>query len=109
MLLKNPLKGKIAPDKRFYETHDKASGRPSGSRKPLVTLGFGPNNVKEEPSFDWKGGEANIFGTPIGPKQYDHFHKAIDISTGGCFDTVLAAAKGVVTTSEKNEHDCNVV
>jgi hypothetical protein len=109
MLLQNPLEGEIAPDKRFYEDHPKASGRPSGTRKPLVTLDFGPTDLKAEPSFDWKGGEVDILGRPIAAKRYDHFHKAIDISTGGCFDPVFAAAKGVVTMSEKNDAGVKVI
>jgi hypothetical protein len=110
MLLESPLKGKIAPDKRHYEGHPNASGRPSTEpRKPLVTLDFGPTDLAAEPPFDWKGGETNIFGTPIAARKYKHFHKALDISTGGCLDDVFAAAKGVVTTSEKNEFGVKVV
>lgn len=108
MLFQNPLHGVIAPDKRFYAGHHDASGR-TEPRKPLVTLDFGPTTVKEEPPFDWKGGESNIFGASIPADTYGHFHKAIDISTGGCSDPVLAAAKGVLTTSEKNERGCEVI
>jgi murein DD-endopeptidase MepM/ murein hydrolase activator NlpD len=108
MLVRNPLAGTIKPDKEHYPDHPDAVAR-NGSSAPLVTLDFGPTQLTKEPGIDWKGGEANIFGTPIAAKHYDHFHKAMDISTGGCGKDVLAAAKGTVTASFTNESKAKVI
>lgn len=100
MLVANPVKGKIRPDKNFYPNHPLAVKRPAGSSIPLVTLDFGPTSLDLEPLVVWPGGESNLFGMPIAAKTYDHFHPAIDISKGPCGAEVLAAAPGKVKVSK---------
>lgn len=109
MLLGNPVQGHIRPDAVSYPTHEDAVLRPPGSDIPLVTLDFGPTKLLQEPPFKWPGGEANIFGEPIPAKRHDHFHKAIDISTGVCAGNVLAAAKGKVRISHADESGARVI
>jgi murein DD-endopeptidase MepM/ murein hydrolase activator NlpD len=102
MLVSNPVRGTIRPDARFYPTHPQAFDRPAGNHEPLVTQDFGPTTVDVEPTMEWPGGEANIFGTPIAAKTYKNFHAALDISKASCDANVLAAAAGTVTTSKLN-------
>jgi hypothetical protein len=109
MLLDNPVSGFIAPDATSYPGLKGAVLRPGGSVIPLVTLDFGPTKLKEEPPFKWPGGEMNIFREPILAKRHDHFHKAIDISTGVCAGDVLAAAKGKVRVSHADESGARVI
>lgn len=109
MLISNPVRGTIRPDKRFYPEHPDAFDRLPASDIPLVTLDFGPTKVPEEPPFKWPGGETNIFGESIPAKRHDHFHKAIDISTGVCAGDVLAAAEGTVRISHADESHARVI
>src|SRR6185503_3920851 len=73
----------------------------SAAHIPLVTQGFGPTTFDREPKVDWPGGEKDIFGATIPAKIHRHFHRALDISKGGCGTNVFAAAKGVVRRVEK--------
>lgn len=109
MIFDSPLAGTIRPDARYYSTAPGATKRPSGSRIPLVTQDFGPSSVSAEPTVDWPGGESNIYGQPIAKGSYPNFHRALDISTGGCGSVVLAAAAGKVVTSTKNASGANVI
>jgi hypothetical protein len=109
MLLANPVEGKIAPDAKYYPTHPDAVVRKAHSSRPLVTLDFGPTKLKAEPSMNWPGGESNLKGTKIAAKEYKHFHKAIDISTGACTGEVLAAAPGRVRVSHADESHARVI
>ena len=110
MLVKNPVRGKkILPDKKSYPDHPKAVFREPGTRQPLVTQDFGPSTVTAEPTVIWPGGETNIMGKRIRAGKYNNFHLGIDISKGGCGADILAAAKGKVLVSEKNEFDTEII
>lgn len=110
MLVGNPVRGrKIVPDARFYPEHKDAIFRPAGSHRPLVTQDFGPSSVAAEPTVIWPGGESNILGKRIRAGKYANFHLGIDISRGGCGADILAAAKGKVLVSEKNEFQTQVI
>jgi hypothetical protein len=109
MLLGNPVRGTIAPDKKNYPTHPDAVARPQGSHIPLVTQDFGPTTVNAEPSLAWHGGESDIFGTPIAAKTYPHFHVGLDISKGGCGADVVAAESGKVVVSGPNASGAEVI
>jgi hypothetical protein len=109
MLIANPVRGTIAPDKKNYPTHPDAIDRPAGSHIPLVTQDFGPSTVVAEPSMAWPGGESNLFGTAIAAKTYDNFHVGIDISKGGCGSDVLAVADGRVRVARVDGSNANVI
>lgn len=109
MLLANPLLGTIAPDAKNYPNHTDAVVRATGSEQPLVVLDFGPTKIRQEPKVNWPGGEMDIMGRKIARKEYDHFHKGIDISTGHCVGNVVAAAPGRVRVSHADESDARVV
>lgn len=109
MLISNPVRGEIRPDARFYSGHEKAVHRPAGSNIPLVTQDFGPSELDVEPTVVWSGGEFTILDKPIAAKTYANFHRALDISKGGCGADVLAAASGEVRVSHKDESRANVI
>lgn len=109
MLVSNPVKGAIRPDARYYTDHPLAQRRPRGSTMPLVTQDFGPSTVTVEPTVDWKGGESNIYGRLIAADKYSNFHRAIDISKGGCGADVFAAAPGRVTVSQRNPSGAKII
>jgi murein DD-endopeptidase MepM/ murein hydrolase activator NlpD len=101
--------GTIAPDAKNYPTHPDAVFRTPGSTQPLVVLDFGPTKILQEPKVNWPGGEVDILGAKIAKKEYDHFHKGIDISTGLCTGNVRAAAAGRVRVSHADESEARVV